>query len=396
MSEYDFTGGEELAAEPQSWENLNEGIIKGEIGGLISRLNNVSALVEQMAYKNDYDKTSQEFENLWFNDLSTAGWIQSFLNANKGVMAELRHESVRPGWYPGMSPERQKNFDAALQHYKDLTKLSGILNELQKMMMLFPLKGGFKFQRVTMNFYDADFNEDLYLKINNDMQEVNQLLRTSWDGLERNAYRSQRYYQDKSGKVSMDELVKGYHQARLADYQSIVQAFKSPVSFIARSDGTFTVKPDILAEANVIDKYTREVSTLDGIEDDTKKAMEECTNLLAGINAVYGELKSPTTLTLIDALRTFIRTLNDFAETSLHVFTSFKNRDTEAPYCFVRKLPVFSEMNGAYSFSPITSDPWHDGTSFYSLYQSAVRALSEHCRDFVYNHGRPEILSYRR
>ncbi len=396
MSEYDFTGGEELAAEPQSWENLNEGIIKNEIGGLISRLNHVSALVEGMAVKNDYEKTSQEFENLWYSDLSASGWIQSFLNANKGVMAELRHDSVRPGWYPGMSPDRQKNFDAALQYYKDFTKLSGTFNALRQMMMLYPLKGGFRFQRVTLNFYDADFNEDLYQKINSDMEEVNNLLRMSWDGLERNAYTSQRYYQEKSGKVSMDELVKGYRQARVSDYQRMVQAFRSPVSFTPRSDGTFSVRPDILAKANVIDKYTREVSVLDGIGDDTKRAMEECTDLLNGINQVYAEIKSPVTLSLIDALRTLIRTLNEFAETSLHVFTSFKDRDTEAPYCFVRKLPVYSEMNGAYSFSPVTTDPWHEGTSFYTLYQSAVRALNEHCRDFAYNHGRPEILSYRR
>lgn len=48
-------------------------------------------------------------------------------------------------------------------------------------------------------------------------------------------------------------------------------------------------------------------------------------------------------------------------------------------------------MNGKYSLYPITTDPWHDGTSFYKLYQNAAASLGEHCYDYVYNHGSPEL-----
>ncbi|MBQ6592806.1 MAG: hypothetical protein IJH98_07940, partial [Solobacterium sp.] len=63
----------------------------------------------------------------------------------------------------------------------------------------------------------------------------------------------------------------------------------------------------------------------------------------------------------------------------------------DAPYCFIRILPAFSGVSGRYGFQALNADPWHDGTWFYQLYQSAARALSEHCRDYVYNHGHPQL-----
>ncbi|MBR3257975.1 MAG: hypothetical protein IKF96_03195, partial [Eggerthellaceae bacterium] len=89
-----------------------------------------------------------------------------------------------------------------------------------------------------------------------------------------------------------------------------------------------------------------------------------------------------------DAMLRLKDTILDFAQTVDHVWTSYKNRDTDDPYCFVRKLPAFSNFKGGYGFEALTADPWHDGTQFQATYRMAARALGGHCESFVKNCGK--------
>ncbi|MBQ1325815.1 MAG: hypothetical protein IIY52_07380 [Solobacterium sp.] len=376
---------------PNSWENLDENAIKKEITGLITRINNVSRLLERMVYDNDYEKTNKAYSDLWMQDLSPSGFVPLFCSTNAGTFAKFTDEGSAPPWYGNLSAEEKKAFDASQHFYADAAKLVKPMEQLRELMMLMMLSKPFKYMRTTLNFDEAGYNEDLYHKINQDVLDLNDLLNKSWDALDRQPLSAERYYNSNAGGIDRDRLIQGYRQARLQDYQTIVSSYKMNDRFTMRSDGTFSVSPGFLADMKVIDKYTLQISIIGNIEDDMKHTLETCPKITAVLNEVWNNLKTEHFKALTDTLGTLNTALYEFAEGGLNVWNCYKNRDDDAPYCFIRILPAFSGVSGRYGFQALNADPWHDGTWFYQLYQSAAKALSEHCRDYVYNHGHPQL-----
>ena len=139
----------------------------------------------------------------------------------------------------------------------------------------------------------------------------------------------------------------------------------------------------------VLDKYTEKIAQIEHLEVDTKTAIESArkiTNEL--LPAAYKNCYLKNMQALTNSLSSLIDTLYHFADDTLNMILQYKDRDTEAPYCYMRKLSAFGEMDGRYGLTPQTSDPWHDGTQFFNLYNMAALALSDHSEDFVYHHGR--------
>ena len=377
--------------DPNSWESLDENIIKTEINGLATRIINVTKLLERMVYNNDFDKTQQEFDKLWMEDFGSGGFVPAFFNANEGTFGKFKDESSAPPWYGNLSAEEKKAFDTSQHYFSDDEALVKPMAALRQIMMLLPLKNSFKFMRITLNFDEAGYNEDLFHKIDDDMMELSDLFNKNWDVLEGRAYNSKRYYEENYKRLDKSSLNTGYRQARLKDYLSELEASKLRGRFYSLGNGKFAVDSGFLADMKVIDKYTAQISALDNIESDMKETIENCKKLAAMLNETVKVLKTAHYQAIADNLSGLNREIMDYAEGGLNVWTCYKNRDTDAPYCFVRKLPAFSKMNGKYSLYPLSSDPWHDGTDFYRLYQNAASSLGDHCYDYVYNHGHPEL-----
>ncbi len=370
-----------------SWEFLSENSIKNEITGLITRGTNLSTLLEKMVYANDYDKTSKEYDRFWMDDLGTAGWVTTFYNTNLSTFREFKNINNAPPWYSTLSPEKKKAFDASQKYFADAGLLIKIMADMRKVMMKIKLRDAFRFMRITLNLDEAGFSEDMYHKIDQDVQEVGRLINLNWDTMENSAGLSRRFYSSNSSSMSKDQLLNGYRKEKIRDYQIAVEAARLNDHFTARSDGTFTVNSAFLAEMRILDKYTAELTTLRNIEDDMKSTLEACPVINESIHLAWKEASTTHFKALLDTLEKLNRTLMDFCEGGLNVWNCYKNRDTDAPYCFVRVLPAFSKFSGKYEFYPRSSDPWHDGTEFEDIYRCAAKSLSEHCYDFVYRHG---------
>ena len=386
-NEYDFTKDDQTAL---TWESADESSINSELQALSSRFTNLIQLLETMVYKNDYDNTDNAFSWIWMNDLSVQGYVPSFYENNKNALNPYSGGSL-PSWYHSSTPETQKSFNTAIRYFADFGLLANHFKKMRQAMMLFPLKTAFRFQRITLNFDEAGYGEELYHTINKDMEEVSRIINQSWDVMERNASASARYYNEQGGRVSRSEMIQGYRKARIRDYEMEYDISPIRKSFDMRSDGTFSVKPAMMAKAVILDKYTLQISVLENIEDAMKDMQKSCIEINSGIQADYDKFRTPQCRQLADALTKMIRALNEFAETSLHVYTCYKNRDTDQPYIFERPLPALSTMKPRYGFEPLNADPWHDGTQFEALYKRAAKALSAHCREFVYDHGHPEL-----
>ena len=377
--------------EPNSWESLDENMIKTEINGLATRIINVTKLLERMVYNNDFDKTQQDFDKLWMEDFGANGFVPAFFNVNEGTFGKFKDESSAPPWYGNLSAEEKKAFDTSQHYFSDDEALVKPMAALRQIMMLLPLKNSFKFMRITLNFDEAGYNEDLYHKIDDDMMELSDLFNKSWDVLESHAYNSKRYFEENYKKLDKSSLNNGYRQARLKDYIAELETSKLRGRFISRGNGKFSVDSGFLADMKVIDKYTMQIASLDNIESDMKETIENCKKLAATLNETVKVLKTAHYLALADNLSQLNHGIMDYAEGGLNVWNCYKNRDTDSPYCFVRKLPAFGKMSGKYSLYPLSTDPWHDGTDFYRLYQNAAESLGDHCYDYVYNHGQPEL-----
>lgn len=384
----EFTGNEGSVDynEGFGWESIKEADLSTEVANLTSKLGKVTKLLFRTVADNDYEACAQAFKDLWMNDLSVGGWVPTFCHLNKDPFGKLP-ENQRPSWWTQSTADMRKAYETSLRYYWDLNWLTDIFTDLSQCMMKFPLKDAFRFMRSVLNFDEAGFDREFYNKINQDMKDVAQLLRKSWDALESGASNSRRYYNDHFGKVARSDFDRPYVQARQRDYQLYVQSFRSGDSFQCRTDGTITASPYMLASAKVIDKYTRQISSMPNIEDAMKQTMETCRALLTRVNTGCPNVKGKGCQALADALSKFITELYEFSETAKSVWDRFKNRDPEEPFCFVTKLSAYSEMNGAYGLNPVSSDPWHDGTEFHALYLRAASALTDQCKDFVYRYG---------
>ena len=388
-NEYDFTNEQDLA--PDSWENINADQVKSTLNDLARRIETVAGLLEKMVVNNDYDKTSKEFDKLWMNDLGAGGFVTSFYNTNTSTFSEFRNAGMAPPWYSTLTPEKKKAFDTAQQYFIDAHWFVKPMEEIREIMMLLPIKNAFRFMRLTLNLDELGFSEELYHKINQDVLDVTSITNKSWVVLESHAYQATRYYQQNGGTMSRDRLNEGYRQARMKDHQLEVDSYRLKDRFIAHSNGTYTVEPGFLADMKVLDKYTEQIALLDNIEEGMKDTLSRCPRVIETLNEVRKNVQTGNFLVVADALIVLNRALIDYCEGGLNVWTCYKNRDTDAPYCFIRKLPAYSNMTGYYGFSPITSDPWLDGTRFYDLYLCAAKALSSHCKDFM-RRGHSELL----
>ena len=58
----------------------------------------------------------------------------------------------------------------------------------------------------------------------------------------------------------------------------------------------------------------------------------------------------------------------------------------------MKKLPSSDKLNSKYGLKPMSGDPLSEGTHYAPLISSAASALTQHCRDFVYSHGRKDMM----
>ena len=383
MSEgLDFTNDEGLNFT--AWENLDAKQIAQELTGLTSRIRKVTTLLDKMVYNNDYDNTEKEYRNLYLTDFGASGFVPLFINNNKDAFGKYTEESSCPPWYSGLSVDKKKLYDESHRYYIDLAKLIKPIELLGRLMMGMQLKDSFQFMRTTLNFDEAGYDRDVFLDIREDCRNISTLLNRNWVSLENDAIAARNYVDQHRDDNWTNNVIKEYGQARLRDYRAEMGTYKITKHFTCNDNCKVTVNPAWATDMSVIDRYTIKISCLPNIEDNMKKTQEQIAKVSEALSPLYYNIKSSEAITLMDALYKLKDTIYDYTVGGLNVWTCYKNRDDDAPYCFVKPMPTFQ---GAFGFEPITEDPWHSGTFYASLYRKAAEALSYQCEDFVKNRG---------
>ena len=336
---------------------------------------------------NDYTKTKDMLDALCA-DL-VGGWLNAFYDTNKDTFLKYMSTKERPDWYKELTAQEKDWYETGLTYYRDVYYLREIALPLVVILKHLQLEAGFKLARVIDNFESAGFDSTMYKKVDEDVRTISDFLNRDWGELERNAHSSKSFLEANLSRLPKRELEKGYRAERLADFQSLVRSCGLSDSFVEHLNGDLThysVRPDLLAKARVIDRYTHEIAYMPELKDPMQKTMDDCKKALS--EEVAEADKQCTTQAgqfLCAALQGLVQYVCDFAEARLWDYVNFKEEKNIAPYCFMKKL---TPVKPQYSFQPDSASPWdYGGTSYEALYRDAAEALGSQARLFAYDHG---------
>jgi hypothetical protein len=288
----------------------------------------------------------------------------------------------------GLRPEEKEQYEAVCKFYEDTYYLLNASAEIYNLIRMVPLEEGFRIIRLKDSFEEAGFDEGLYKRVDSELEKISVLLNLSWDELERGTEMSKRFVEENIQTLSKKELEQKYRKVRMYEYKQRLKNLGLLDSFYDLSDGHYAAKPYILAVTGVIDNYTARIAQTEGINDKLQATVNACKKAREG--AIADAEKNCVTQAarfLCAAFDELVKAIADFAEMALEVYVNFKEGNSTAPYCFMKKLSSLSSVKPKYSFSPNVGDPWDSGTYYRDIYTEAADALGSQVRLFAYDHG---------
>lgn len=354
----------EAAFDLHYWAHLDEKNITAEIQGLTSRIKNTAELLEGMAYRANFDSTEHAYNALMTEDLGTSGFVYLFTENNKAFFGE-KAAAGTPSWYKDLLPEVKKSYDMAKSIYAEAASLVKPMLSLQKIMGLIPLEKTYRYQLTTLGFYDGGYDEKLFETMNNDVKEICEFFEKKWSLF--------------NGRTSGPD-----RKSKLWDHKREVMTLRCADRFTDDGNGHYSTEQGFETDLYIIDKYTMRLSILGNIEDPLQEVMKGCIKATGEIGEAMEIIGSRLFIDLINSLLDLKNTLYNYADLHISIYNNYKNRIDDAPFCFVKKaLPAYSLNKGKFGFKHPTEDPWYTGSEYKSLYESAARALTKHCEEYL-------------
>ena len=376
---YDNNDQEEVYLN--SWRGIDETIFVEQITGLNNRIREVATRFTFVVEENDYDKTWKKYYDLMTKDLASNGWIHTFYQLNK---SDFPANGSKPEWYSTLTDKERYQYDSVYKYFEYMAKVDKASYALYNVLVNINMKDSFRIQRIKENMLDNYFSEKDYDHFVQDAADVDSIINTDWDTLERNATQSEEYYRKYHGHRGYDR--QKYLDARFKDHLAWVKKWDVGERMDCNR-GRYTVNIATNADAEVVDKYTSEIAKMTKLEDDMNKKLEECIRFEVSVipplqKEVHGLMSS-----VLDEMRALAMTVKNYIKEALNVYDGFKKGSDAAPYCFMKKPWSLSSPRKKYAYKPTQWNPMDSGTKFQQLYGMEENALTEHGVDFVYYHG---------
>ncbi|MBO4870245.1 MAG: hypothetical protein J5585_11095 [Clostridia bacterium] len=382
---------DEINDDLRAWKNIKEQSLSDEFLYVDHRIMVLAKAFENLSYDLEIDELKNEMKLVLEQQLSSACWIVQFKRTNRDDFPNIvpAPAASKPSFYGTLTPEEKKQYDMVFNYHQEALLYENVSDYVAMMLRKLPLDDSFKLFMIKENFEDAQFNKSFYDKVNADLQSISDRLEQDWYFFEKRAKRSQDYVDKYAGKISKDKFKTGYRKERLKDYLDDVKNCTFYSNLQSRSDGVFECKPDVYARASAVDDYTYELSRIKGLDEKLQKSIDECVKL-RNKDILPAEKYSKTIpgKSVFSALDELVKEVQGYLEEALTEYNLFKNCDSNAPYCFMKKLPGYASMSSKYGFSsqPYT-DPWDMGTFYINIYSYGRTALEKHCKEFVEEHG---------
>lgn len=378
--------------DPYYWRFLDDKTVTKGVDEMVREINEAEDQLKKMVSDNAYTKTQTAMQHLAFMVLGNDGFIHKMYVRNKEFFPA---NGVKPDWYGIMSPEDKILYGQCEKHFVYLPMMDAACREAADMVMNLNLLQGFKLLSIVENLTDCDmFTHEDFKQIREDAVDVGILINKPWDVLERQwAGNAEKFYQQKLGKMDRYALNTKYREERTRCYQAFIADRDISKRMRWDSRGNYFVNPYTETLMKILDEYTKKVSDLskDNIEGRTEKTLEKVISFeVKQLSHLSKEMNDLGLYPVVAALKAFTKTAREFVQDVWNTFDAFKKGYDGSPYCFMQKLGLSSVKKG-YSYAPKDWNAMEHGTDFRALYQTMANALVEHCNDFVYNHGHPEL-----
>ncbi len=386
--DYEMLNFEELDLD--YWKNNDEKRIFEELNGLADRILNVSDQLRDMVENNDFKKTEAFVNALMMSDLSIDGWVYSYMTRNKKDFPD--NGASRPSWYQDFTPEEKALYEDTYRHFCHLHVLYPALHEMLLLLTGLDLLHSFRLMRIGKILTGNSFTDQTWKEADEDAANVESIINVHMDVLNREAQKSERYYAANKGRLGKSDLNTGYRKERIKDYVAWVNKYPVHERMYVNSEGVFTVNPATYADAAVIDGFMDEIAKMDKLEENLNQKLEEAAKMdTVTLPRIEKEIQDGTFYTVILALKQLAKTILQYVKTAYWEYDAYKNGRDASPYCFMKKLPALGSPRTKYAFRPYSWDPMRSGTDYRRLYSMEAEALTQHCKDFVYNYGHQEL-----
>ncbi|MBP5730058.1 MAG: hypothetical protein J6X19_02530 [Clostridia bacterium] len=380
-----------------SWEIMNEDAMQGDITSLTQEVYQASKKVQEMYTHNEYLPVYKALNELCRYQLGRGGPIQQYYYSNHDYFAPYMKSDAKPSDYHDMSPDKQKRFTKNVNWMRDAAWCIKPLDQLTMLVNGIPLFSSFKITQATSNLDDSGFDKDFYDEINDVCKEVSDLINHNWTWMKNTTDReSYRLFKEHYEDMELTKLNEEYRKARLRDYKLTLEVYAPKTSKNFKSNDFCMIYPDLqfLACMMVIDEYMEVIAKAlkNDIVSNLERSLEDSKKLRVVINSRIEKCTTDQFNMVLTAIDTLNNELYDFCEYSLNVAKNYKNKILAEPYCYMTKPPASESIQSKYGFAPMGGDPLSDGTKYKDLISKAGSALSQHCRDYVYNHGEEKLM----
>lgn len=385
-------GPQAVETNSMLWEDIDAEKVRAEFKSMIKDLGDLREELEALAKEaKNFDKTKELIEKIRDKDFSSSGWIASFAaenaNAFPSIKGDTAQRAARPDWYFMKPPEVRKKYDDILDYMDDATKLKEFFAPYAQLLTRLPLADTFRIFCIIRNMKSKGWNEGEYKLINQDIESVCSLLTRGWADMNAEAKLSERFYQEHIAEMESPKVKEGYIKQRQEDYLAILKKYAIYSSLRYKGNGKYYLYGERMASAKTLDKYMAKIVGSKDLGDRLKA-------LLASSETLQNSLMSNIVLhsgagrSLHQAMIDLMIVIRYFMTCSLEEFTKFREGSDEAPYCYMKCPEAAGKSRGYFGFEPKWDDSWSTGTEYYEIYRKTLFAVSAHCHDFVYVHGK--------
>ncbi|MCR5805284.1 MAG: hypothetical protein K6G47_13605 [Clostridia bacterium] len=353
------------------WQNLDPQVIEDEVKRIRLTVEGVTlAMSDIMNGETSYDEMYENLLNL-FEFLSETGWLSLFLSENENEFpADLSSTFKLPETVNRLPDDQKRKYMTACKYWSGLKYMQPALNKVSELVTVFTLndtaKNGFDILQCKTRFKRAGFDKAYYDKLYQAIFKLNSFLDMDYSDFRQRAKASMEYI-EKNGYSEEDSEL---NRLKNDDYKKIVESegtgFKDVFSY--DSSGSYNIVTGYDTRAAAIDRVVETLKkvSFSSLIDKMKEALSLCSELGSMNIRAVGEY-SPECSSFAVSVDEFIKASIKYAEEIEDSADGFKNKNNDAPYCYLKDIPRLNCSN-----LPLPNDGYEN------LLNNAIYALYDH------------------
>lgn len=331
------------------WQNLDPQVIENEVKRIRLLVEGVTlAMSDILNGEVSYDTMYKNMLDL-FDSLYETGWLSMFLSENENEFpTDLTSTFKLPETVNRLPDDQKKKYIAACKYWCGLKYMQPALNKVSEMVTLYALndvaKKGYDILQSKARFKKVGFDKAFYEKLYQAILKINSFTSMRDSEFRQSAKASMEYIE----KNGYDEEDSELYRLKNDDYRKLVEnnnkEFKDIISY--DSSGSYNIVSGYDSKAAAIDTIVEVLKKISfsSIIDEMNKVISLCSEL-GSMNIRAVSEYSPECSSLAVSIDELIKVSNEFAKEIKDVADGYKNKNNDAPSCYLKDIPSLNCSN---------------------------------------------------